>query len=122
MIPLLLGLLVPVAIVGWLIGYAIWRGLQMKELVECGVETNAVVESKRVVRPSSTGGGHQYKILYRYTDSSGASHSRTTVPTSDLYYQYDEGQAFPIVYSSKRPHISARKDEVDRARQAMKRT
>lgn len=120
MTTILLSLLIPIVIVGWLIGYAIWRGLQMKELVEHGVATNAIVESKRVVKPGKSG-GRQYKIVYRYTDSSGATHSRTTVPGSDLYDQYDEGAAFPVVYSSKRPHISARKDEVDNARKAMNR-
>lgn len=118
MTTILLSLLVPVVIVFGLIGYAIWRGFQMKELVECGVETNAIVESKRVVKPGGSG-QRAYKIVYRYTDSSGATHSRTTVPGSDLYDQYDEGSAFPIVYSSKRPHISARKDEVESARKAL---
>ena len=119
MTSILLGLLVPVVIVGWLIGYVIWRGLQMRELVQSGVETQAVIESKRAVKPSKGSGRHQYKIVYRYTDSSDNTHSRTTVTTSELYDQYDEGQPFPIVYSSKRPHISARKDEVDAARKAL---
>jgi len=61
----------------------------MRERCDHGVETTAVVFEKRSFRPSS--GGRQYKLVYRYTDTTGMSHSHTSVVTDTVYDQHDEG-------------------------------
>ena len=78
----------------------------------------AVIESKRSVTAGKSR-TRQQKLVYRYTDQTGATHSNTSVVTFDIYSRYDEGQPFPITYSSKRPQISAPRHLVDQARQAV---
>ncbi len=119
MASLLFGIFGFIVVVGGIIGFFVWRGLQFKELVECGVATDAVIIDKRVVKPSP-GRARQHKIAYRYTDNTGASHEHTSVVSGDVEGHVEVGQAFPIVYSAKRPQISAPKFLVDQAATALK--
>lgn len=118
MIEILIGLLVPVLIVGAMIFIFVRRGLQMRELCEQGVETSGEVVEMRVVKAgkSST---KQRKIVYRYTDSAGATHSHTSVVSIEAYQNHEEGGQIQVVYSSKNPAISAPKYLVDQARKAL---
>ena len=77
-----------------------------------------MIIDKRVVKPSP-GRARQHKIAYRYTDNTGASHEHTSVVSGDVEGHVEVGQAFPIVYSAKRPQISAPKHLVEQSRAAL---
>ncbi|MDZ4404138.1 DUF3592 domain-containing protein [Prosthecobacter sp.] len=118
MIEVLIGLLVPVLIVGAMIFIFVRRGLQMRELCEHGVETTGQIVEKRVVKAGKST-SKQWKIVYRYTDSAGATHSHTSVVSIEAYQNHEEGGPIQVVYSAKRPVISAPKYLVDQARKAL---
>ena len=118
MIEILIALLVPVLIVGGIVFLAAKRGLQMKELCEHGVEVTAQVLEKRSVRNSNSS-SRQQKLVYRYTDSTGTIHEHTSVMPGAVYESYDEGGDIAVVYSAKRPSVSAPKYLVDQARAAL---
>jgi hypothetical protein len=119
MIEILIGLLVPVLIVGAMVILFVKRGLQFRELCEHGVETTGQIISKRSVKPGPSASRRQ-KLAYRYTDSAGATHEHTSVVTWEVYEGHDEGGPIQVVYSTKNPAISAPKYLVDEARQAMR--
>ncbi len=118
----LLTILFPFAIAALIFGamifMAVQRGFEMKELVEQGVETQGTIISKRSVSASRASSRRQ-KLAYRYTDRQGSSHEHTSIVTYDAYDQYEVGQPIEIVYSAKRPGVSAAKYMVDLARETM---
>ncbi|HCN27355.1 MAG TPA: hypothetical protein DIT64_00895 [Verrucomicrobiales bacterium] len=118
MIGILIGLLVPVLIVGAIIVLLVKRGLQFRELCEHGIETTGQVTGKRSVKAGSSTSRRQ-KLVYRYTDSTGAAHEHTSVVTWDTYGRHDEGGPIEVVYSSKNPAVSAPKYLVDQAKSAL---
>lgn len=115
---LLLGLLIPVLIVGGIIYLAARRGLQMRELCDHGIEATGQIFSKRSVK-SGKSTSRRWKLAYRYTDSSGATHEHTSVVSIEQYQKHDEGGPIEIVYSSKRPAVSAPKYLVDECMKAL---
>jgi hypothetical protein len=115
MFEVITALLVPVLIFGAIIFVIGRRVMQFKELSEQGVDTDAIILEKRTVRPSNSGSWKK-KIVYRYQDSSGASHEATTLVSVEVYDRYAEGEAFPVTYSAKRPHVSGPRYLVDEAR------
>ena len=118
MIDIIFALLVPVLIVAGIIFLAVKRGLEMKALCEDGVEVTAQVVEKRSVRNSNSS-SRQQKLVYRYTDSAGKAHEHTSVMPGDVYMKYNEGGEVPVVYSAKKPSVSAPKYLVDQARAAL---
>jgi hypothetical protein len=114
---LLLGLLVPALIVGGIIYLAVRRGLQMSELCDHGIETTGQIFSKRSVSGGKS--ARRWKLAYRYTDSSGTTHEHTSVVSIEQYQKHDEGGPIGIVYSSKRPAVSAPKYLVDECMKAL---
>jgi hypothetical protein len=115
---LLLGLLVPVLIVGGIIFMAVRRGLQMRELCDHGIETTGRIFSKR-----SVNGGHNHgrreKLAYEYTDNAGTIHRHTSVVPLAVYQAHEQGGTIPVVYSARKPSISAPKYLVDQCLQAL---
>lgn len=115
---LLLGLLVPMLIVCGIIFLAVRRGLQMRELCDHGLEATGQIFSKRSVSAGKST-SRQRKLAYRYTDSSGATHEHTSVVSIEQYEKHDEGGPIEIVYSAKRPAVSAPKYLVDECMKAL---
>lgn len=118
MIEIFIALLVPVLIVGGIVFLAVKRGLEMKELCEHGVEITGQVVEKRSVRNSNSS-SRQQKLVYRYTDNAGKSHEHTSVMPGTVYEAHNEGGDIAVVYSAKRPSVSAPKYLVDQARAAL---
>lgn len=115
---LLLGLLVPVLIVGGIIFMAVRRGLQMRELCEHGVETTGRIYSKRSV----TGGHRQsraQKLAYEYTDNAGTIHRHTSVVPLAIYQDHEQGGTIRVVYSARKASVSAPKYLVDECMKAL---
>jgi hypothetical protein len=115
---LLLGLLVPVLIVSGLIYLAVRRGLQMRELCDHGIDATGQIFSKRSISGAKSS-SRRWKLGYRYTDSSGATHEHTSVVSIEQYQKHDEGGPIEVVYSSKRPEISSPKYLVDECMKAL---
>lgn len=118
MIEVLIALLVPVLILAGIVFILVKRGLEMKELSEHGIETVGRIVNKRSVKSSSSSSRRQ-KLVYRYTDTSGAAHEHTSVVPSEVYHAHEEGGTIPVVYSPKKPAVSAPKYLVDQARTAL---
>ena len=94
------------------------RGLQMRELCEHGVETAGVIFSKRSVAAGKST-ARRWKLVYRYQDSSGASHEHTSIVTIEGYQNHEQGGPIQVVYSAKNPAVSAPKFLVDQCRAAL---
>ena len=118
MTELLFGLLVPVIVFGGMIFMAVRRGLQMRELCDHGIETPGRIFSKR-----SVSGGHNNdrteKLAYEYTDNAGTIHRHTSVVPLAIYQAHQQGGTIPVVYSARKPSISAPKYLVDQCLQAL---
>ncbi len=117
MIEVLLSLLIPVLIVGAIIVFFVRRGLQFRELCECGVETEGLVVEKRTVNSGSS--ARQHKLVYSYMDSHGSTHHHTSVVTYEVSQSLGEGDKIEIVYSSKHSQVSAPKFLVNQSRKAL---
>jgi hypothetical protein len=80
------------------------------ELESSGIETTAVVTAKIVDRRS-------HYIKYQYTDQFGRRHQRKVMALPDIWDSTVEQGPISIVYSEKRPHISAPKQFVELMRE-----
>lgn len=112
MIELLLPFFVVLLVFGGLAFVFISRAMEMTELTKYGVETKGTVVEKRSV-PGGRSATRRQKLVYSYTDNRGASHQHTSVVRYDTYARYEVGGPIDIVYSSKRPQISAMKEMID---------
>lgn len=115
---ILLPLLVVVLVFGGVIYLAVSRSLEMKELTESGIEANGTVTEKKSL-PNSRSSTRKNKIAYTYTDQQGQAHASATFLPYDEYDKYQVGGPIDIVYSSKRPSVSAPLYYVALARQAL---
>jgi hypothetical protein len=111
-------LLACLAILALIVYQIVSRGLQMRELCDHGIETSGTVTSKRRTRVRQ---GRTEKLAYQYTDRVGQSHRHTSVVSMSVYQGHAEGQAIQVVYSSKRPQISAPLYLVELSRKALNR-
>lgn len=119
MIELLLGLLVPVFVLGGILFIAVKRGLQMRELCLHGIETSGLVVEKTSHR---RGGGKSRtpRLFYTYTDKNGVTHKHASFVSWDAYEKHQQGGKIEVVYSAKNPAVSAPKYLVDQARAALR--
>lgn len=104
-----------IALVIWLV---VTRGLQLKQLVEDGVDIDGVVvrQFKRNPKgPAST----NYYLRYRYSDSQGREHEYRSNVNYDYWVAHPEGSTIAITCSASRPHISAPRYLVEQAREAL---
>jgi hypothetical protein len=104
-----------IALVMWLL---VTRGLQLKQLLEDGVDIDGVVVRQfkhNPKGPQST----DYFLRYRYRDSQGGEHEYKSNVNYDYWTAHPEGSAIAITYSVSRPHISAPHYLVEQARTAM---
>lgn len=108
-------LIVVLLVIGGLIFIVVKRGAEMTEIAAHGVDVKGVVVEKRSV-PGARNSSRQQKLVYAYTDAQGATHQHTSVVTYDTYDRYQVGDQIDIVYSSKRPQVSAMKEMVEFAR------
>ena len=81
-------------------------GREMIELQQYGVEVTGLVLEKREYRSSRKQGRY---IRYEYTDQFGRNHRRKVVATSEAWDAHRENGPIPIVYSQRRPNVSAPK-------------
>jgi hypothetical protein len=112
-------MLIWVALAGIGIGVVVFAGLlrtavrwgnEMIELKQFGVETTGTVLKKRS-HASKT--GHSRSLQYEYRDQFGEPHTRTVLVTSEAWESLQEGGAIEVIYSQRRPKVSAPKYLID---------
>jgi len=102
---IVLGFVLVVAFVLWrlLMTAARWSR-EMIELQEHGIEVTGVVLNKVTYRAR---GGHSRYLRYEYVDRVGARHGRKVLVTDEAWDTLEEGSPITVVYSERRPEISA---------------
>ena len=121
MIPILISILVPVALVAGLIVMVVRRGLQMRQLVTDGVETTGRVVAKLRHRHPRRKGAQRptLRIHYAYRDAAGGAHEHRSLVTDSFWNEHEEGGPIAIVYSKSQPQVSAPRHLVEQSREAL---
>lgn len=107
--------LICIALVMWLV---VTRGLQLKQLVEDGVDINGVVVRQFKHNPKGPASTNYY-LRYRYSDSQDREHEYKSNVSYDYWVAHPEGRAIAITYSASRPQVSAPRYLVEQAREAL---
>ncbi len=104
--------------IAWVMWLAMTRGLQLKQLIEDGVDINGVVVRQFKHNPKGPASTNYY-LRYRYNDSQGGAHEYKSNVGYDYWVAHPEGQSIAITYSASRPQISAPRYLVAQARKAL---
>lgn len=107
--------LIPFAIFAGMIYVIVRRGLQMKQLLADGVETTGLVVRQAKHSSSRSGMRHRY-LRYEYHDSLGRAHTHQSLVPDDVWDAHMEGGSIDVVYSQRRPAVSAPKYLVEQVR------
>ncbi|GIW02093.1 DUF3592 domain-containing protein [Roseiflexus sp.] len=103
-------------VIGGLVAFGfIQRMYHFQEILADGVETDALVVRKY---RSAARLGNRHRLVYEYRDASGKTYRKDDGVFPSEYDRLQEGDAFRVVYSAKRPHISTTKAAVDQSRAA----
>ncbi len=105
----------PLIIVGLMAFGFIQRMYHFQEILADGVETDALVVRKYRSLASL---GNRHRLVYEYRDASGKTYQKNEAVFPSEYDRLQEGDAFRVMYSAKRPHISTTKAAVDQSRAA----
>lgn len=108
---------VVILIVIGMIGVVAWRGLQMRQLVTDGIETQASILKK--VRFRGKSGVPNYRIHYAFTTGDGKSCAGSIALTETEAEAYTEGGTIGVTYHPANPGNSASAATVALARQAL---
>lgn len=119
MFSIIVGLLIPVLIVGGLVFIVVRRGFQMRLLVQDGVVTTGRVLAKLEYPTAKGSRGNNRRIHYSYQDEAGQTHEHRSLVTSDFWHGHTEGGPIDIVYARHQPHVSAPRHLVELSRQAL---
>jgi hypothetical protein len=106
------------AILGGLISVAARWGRELLELQQHGVETTGVVIDK--VRYRQRGAESRY-LRYEYVDPFGRAHRRKVLVTAEAWDTHERGGAIAVIYSARRPRVSAPKYLIDVAARSFER-
>lgn len=105
-----------IAIILWLV---LTRGLQLKQLVEDGVDIDGTVVRQFKLNPKGGSQSTNYFLRYRYRDSAGQEHEYKSNVNRDYWVAHPEGSAIAITCSKSKPNISAPRYLVEQAREAL---
>jgi hypothetical protein len=119
MTSLLLGLGLPLLLIGYGIYAVVRRGFQMRQLALDGVDTQGTVTAKLEYAGASGSRRSTRRIAYEYSDAAGATHRHVSMVTSTFWTEHAEGGPIDIVYSRSQPHVSAPKHLVTASREAL---
>lgn len=115
----MLSTIVVIAVIVTLFAGLAWRrGLQMRNLVSDGVETQAVILKKYRFRGSS--GVPTFRLRYSFSTGAGQKFEQTVSVTGSEAENYREGDNIKVTYLPDRPSISAASSMVALASQALK--
>lgn len=113
-------IVVPVLILGVMMVVVVRRGLQMKLLVQDGVDTMGMVKAK-LKHSGHKNASRSHRIRYAYLDGNGKAQEHVSMVTADFWRAHEEGGPIDLVYSASRPGISSPKHLVDQCREALER-
>jgi hypothetical protein len=105
-----------IALVVWLV---ITRGLQLKQLVEDGIDGSGTIVRQFKHNPKSGSQSTNYFLRYRYRDRNGIEHEYKSNVNRDYWAAHPEGSTIEITYSKSKPQVSAPRFLVEQAREAM---
>lgn len=114
----LVGLLFIAAVIAG-IWRVVQRGLQLKQLVEDGVDVEGVVVRQFKGRPRGPQNTTDHFIRYKYRDSCGREHEFKFKAARDFWAGHPEGKRIAVVYSKSKPSVSGPKYMVEQAREAL---
>jgi hypothetical protein len=106
-----------IALAAWLV---INRGLQMKQLLDDGIDIDGRVLRQFKHNPKKASLSTDHFLRYSYRDSAGQEHEYKSNVNRDYWAAHPEGSAIAITYSKSKPEISAPRFLVDAARAAIK--
>jgi len=111
--------IVVVSIIAFSIGLVVSRGLEMKRLVEDGVDIDGIVvrQFSHHTRGSQSS---SHFLRYRYRDDKDREHAHKSNVSREYWTEHPEGSAIAITYSKSRPQVSAPRYLVEQARTALK--
>jgi hypothetical protein len=112
-------ILVLIAIAALAVWLVITRGLQLKQLVEDGIDTEGKVIRQFKRNPKKASLSTDFYLRYAYRDRNGIEHEYKSNVNRDFWAAHPEGSAIAITYSKSRPGVSAPRFLVDAAREAM---
>lgn len=101
---------------GWIASF-VWRGQQLRKLVESGVPTQGTVE--RIWSYSGAASVRNFRLRYAFHAPDGHRYSRAISITAGEKTHYREGQSVEIIYLPEKPGVNALSTLVDQARQAL---
>ena len=110
-------LIVGLIFIGLMLLFAVWRGLELRQLVESGVAAKASITSKNKFRGKS--GIPTFRVRYEFTAQDGKRYSRAISLTGSEGREISVGDEIDIVYLPIKPKISASQDMVALGRQAL---
>ena len=112
-----LNILIPIAIIGLIAAFIVRRGFQMKALAHEGVAIEGTIIKK--FRQPGSGTTAPY-LRYKYTTPTGERYENKIAVDEDVWQGHEVGDAIELVYTPKRPSVSAAKYMVNLSRQALK--
>lgn len=98
--------LVIITIAGLAVWLMITRGLQLKQLVEYGIDTEGRVVRQFRRNPEKTPLSTDFFLRYAYRDRNGIEHEHESNVKRDFWTAHPEGSAVMITHSKSRPSIS----------------
>ncbi len=112
-----LNILIPIVIIGLIVGFIVRRGFQMKALAHEGV----AIEGKVIKKFRQPGSGTTAPYLrYEYTTPTGERYENKIAVSEEVWQSHEEGDPIELVYTPNRPSVSAAKYMVNLSRQALK--
>ncbi len=117
-----MGIAITLAVLGiivLIIGLVATRGLQMKQLLEDGIDIEGKVVRQFKHNPKTGSLSTDYFLRYSNRDSAGREYEYKSNVNRDFWAAHPEGSAIAITCSKSKPSISAPRYLVDAAREAM---
>lgn len=105
-----------IVLVIWLI---VSRGLQMKQLLDDGIDIDGKVIRQFKCNPKKASLSTDYFLRYSYRDRNGIEYEYKSNVNRDFWAAHPEGSTIAITHSKSKPAISAPRLLVDAAREAM---
>lgn len=106
-----------------LVAYAVYRvvrrGLELRRLVDDGVEVEGrVLEVTRFVGKAGGSTASIY-LRYEYVDSRGGTHRHRSLVSTEFAARHPAGSPIALVYSRSRPAVSSPRELVEQSRTAL---
>ncbi|MCF7220201.1 DUF3592 domain-containing protein [Marilutibacter chinensis] len=117
---LILGIAIPVGLALAMVAIVAWRAVQMRRLVEDGVEAEGRVIER--ISHATSARQSQKRLRYEYRDHDGQRHEHLSLVPDAFWNSHPVGARIAVAYVRSRPGTSAPLELVRQARQAVERS